>query len=183
MREHKFEWSILYLKCGSCWELLSSDNYHKDNSKEFWFRTTCKKCKAHVTKIYYENNKDKEIERISKRQEANKQKVDLYKKKYVENHKEHVSEHQKALREYHTKQMWFNRDTFHQKAIQFVKRHWLRPTECPICWSNKNIVIHHPSYDNYDDWSKIIFCCQNCHKGIHSWRRECPKAINLLDMI
>lgn len=182
MREYKYEWGILYLKCNKCWKFLTIENYNKDRIKQFWVRSDCKDCRREYRKPYYEMNKSKILERWKTRVMNNKNKVDGYKKKYRELHRDRVAECAKSNRIKNSDKLWFNWDTFHQRAMQYVRKNKLRPDKCPICWSNRNIVMHHPSYDNYDDWRIVVFCCQNCHKGIHSWRIKCPTAINLINL-
>jgi len=182
MRKYKYEWWELYLECSMCWKLLRSDNYNKDSCKKFWFRNECKSCR-HIKRLaYYYKNKQKILERGKRRVENNKIKVDWYKRKYRENNKDKVSKCQKNNRERHNNELWFNRDTFHQKAILYVRKKSLRPKKCLICGNKNKIVMHHPSYWCMDDWSKIVFCCQSCHKKIHSWLIKCPKVIDLLQI-
>lgn len=180
MRDYKIEWEILYLMCTKCWKRLTIDSFHKDKSKDFGVRTTCKECKKETSKKYYIKNRSNIIDYVSMRQQKNKEIVDWYKRNYRENNKEKVADCQKKNKETHSKELWYNRDTFHQKAIKFVKKHWLRPKKCPICWLQKKVVMHHPYYDSYEDWNKIVFCCQSCHKKIHSWIIICPPIVYLI---
>ena len=182
MREYKYEWDILYLKCNKCWRFLTTENYNKDRSKLFWFRTNCNDCRRIWRASYYKLNKSKILEYWGIWSKKNKMKIDGYKKKYRENNKIKVAKCQKNNREKHNNELWFNWDIFHQKAIKYVKKYKLRPKKCPICRSDKNIVMHHPSYNSYEDWSKVVFCCQWCHKLIHKWEIKCPDVINLLNI-
>ena len=179
-REYRYEWDLLLLKCTKCWERLTSDKYNKDKSKSFWLRTECRECQHKRGVLYHRNNRDKIIKKVKEWGENNKDRVDWYKKKYRESHREKASECVKANYKRHSDESWFNWGTFHTRAMQFVRKHRIRPNKCPICWDNKNIVMHHPSYKEYNDWRKVVFCCQWCHKKIHSWQIECPPAI-LLD--
>lgn len=179
MREYKYEWDVLYLKCNKCGRFLTTENYNKDKTKFFWFRTDCNDCRKLWREKYYKLNRSKIIEYEKMWVKDNKNKADSYKKKYRENNKTKTAECQKNNRERHNNELWFNWDTFHQKAIKYVKKHGLRPQKCPICWSMKNIVMHHPSYECYDEWKDVIFCCQQCHKLIHCWKIECPEPIDL----
>lgn len=182
-REYKYEDGILYLKCMKCWERMTSDKYNKDSDKSFWLRTDCRECQHKYAKIYRDNNKDKVINSVKRWQSLNKDTVDRYKKNYRDNNKDKVSKCQKNNRDNHSSELWFNWCTFHTRAIQFVRKYWLRPKSCPICWSWINIVMHHPSYDSFDKRSEVIFCCQSCHKLIHTWDIACPEPINLLELI
>jgi hypothetical protein len=182
MRDYRYEWDVLYLKCSTCGRYLTTDNYNKDRSKMFWFRTNCNDCRKVWRMSYYKINRDKIIEFWKKWAKNNKVKADWYKKKYRENNREKVAICQKNNRERHKKELWFSWDFFHNKANEYVKKHDLRPETCPICWSSKNIVMHHPSCKAFNDRKFIVFCCQSCHKLIHSWEIECPDAINLFNL-
>lgn len=182
-RETRYEWDTFCIKCTMCWEWLTIDNYHKDKSKKFWIRNECKNCRHKKSSEYYHLNKSEIIKKVNNWRDENKERVDGYKKKYRDTHRDRVSKCQKLNRDGHTNELWFNRDTFHQRTIQFIRKNNLRPSECPICWSSKNIVSHHPSYDSYDKWSSVVFCCQSCHKLIHKWEIECPPTVDLLTLI
>jgi hypothetical protein len=70
---------------------------------------------------------------------------------------------------------------FHKKARDYVRKHQIKPKQCPICWCKDNIVMHHPSYSE-EDWNKVVFCCQWCHISIHNNQIDCPAPVNILDL-
>ena len=179
-REYKYNDGILNLKCSMCWKRKPTTDFNKDKHKMLWFRNECKECRRGTIRSYYENNKNSIIKYGKLWAEKHKDKVNGYKVKYRNTHKELVAACQKNNRDSHSNELWFNWDTFHQRAIKYVSKHKIRPKECPICWKIWKVVIHHPSYEKYEYWSMVVFCCQSCHKGIHSWRIWCPNVVNLL---
>jgi hypothetical protein len=161
-REFRYEWDILYLKCTKCWEWKILDKFPNSKVHKFWVRPDCKEC--------YKKN------RHEKREKCND-----YSKKYYLKHRDEIRWKVKDRAVNHSEEMWFNRNTFHKKARLYATRHRLKPSKCPICWRIETIEMHHPSYDNKNEWSKVVFCCKFCHRNIHLWLLECPNAIDLLE--
>lgn len=190
-REYKYEWDILYLKCTKCWTWKTIEWFFKKSWRPFGVRTECKECeKKYVQKnrdrvsenqkSWRENHKEWILEYKDKYRKSNKDKMKEYRKEYYELNKESILNDSRDYKSNRSKELWFNWVEFHEKARRYSIRHWLKPSECPICWSNDRIDIHHPSYDSFDKWSSVVFCCRSCHQRIHSWIIECPKPINLL---
>lgn len=237
IREHRYEWDILYIKCPKCWERKPIDAFSKSSKRTFWIQSKCKEChrKYHIAnkekirdraRKYYWDNRDDVLDKhkkywaenketrqkynknyyITNRDDIIKNSIEYYHKnkeailanveKYRKNNKEELNKKQKEYyiknkksillkgkekKQNHSEELWFNRHSFHIRAIDFVDRNSLRPNVCPICWEWWNIEMHHPSYETYDKRSEIVFCCKSCHKKIHLWKIECPETINLLD--
>jgi hypothetical protein len=51
-----------------------------------------------------------------------------------------------------------------QRSSKYIRKHWLRPKLCSVCWSDRKIIFHHIDYTNAFLW---IFCCDRCHSKIH----------------
>ena len=68
--------------------------------------------------------------------------------------------------------MWYW--AIHLKTARAIKKLWIRPKTCPICWEETRVEAHHP---NYEKRNEIIFACNKCHQRIHNWWIECPKNI------
>lgn len=68
-------------------------------------------------------------------------------------------------------------DIMHSKTADYIRKKWIRPTQCNICWAERRVISHHP---NNDIWNEIVWCCDRCHRLIHSGYLECPKPIDLL---
>lgn len=150
MRESKIINNILYVKCNKCGRFLSKDCFYNSNRGARWIYCNCKECRKKVTS-----------ESI---------------KKYSKKHSKRCSLMQYKLSE----RYGFNRHTFHIKAYRLVLKKWLKPSICPICKKSKKIQIHHPFYESFKDWSKVILCCIQCHSDIHRNKIQCPEPIDLL---
>lgn len=211
-REYRYEWDTLYLKCTKCWEWKTLDWYYKCSTKRFWVHSHCRECIKNKMNKYYDDNKDKVLNRekiyyLDNKQEilnqrrlcykenkgkildkhreyyqSNKHLLSSNQRKYYSDNRERISEYQKENRKNHSKQMWFNRDTFHKMANNYAKRNNLKQKVCSICWIEDKVEMHHPSYEKYEDWSKVVFCCPSCHRRIHSGTLECPEPIDLLSL-
>lgn len=191
IREYKYGWDTLYLKCTNCWEWKTIDRFYKKSGRPFGVRTECKECE----KKYVQKNKEKISNRYSNWRVKNKEKIREYKRKYAvinekkiadhrkeyyNNNREQILQNSREYKEYRTNELWFSRTVFHEKARHYANKYKLKPKECPICWHCGKIELHHPSYETFDKWSEVVFCCKGCHKKIHSWEIECPNMINLL---
>lgn len=162
IREYKYEWDVLYTKCTKCWKWGDETFFYNDEYSKFGRSSSCRECR----RVRY--GKEKEL--------VNKQ----Y-RNYYDNNKTEIIKRIRNNEATHTGNMWFSRWAFHDRAIHFVRRNWLRPSKCSICWREWKTEMHHPSYECYEKWSEVIFCCKLCHRNIHLWRIECPKPINLLE--
>lgn len=185
----KYSWDEKLYRCTKCWEFKDKNSFHK---RGIWIQSKCKDCvrgyyMEHREKIknkakdYYLENRENVLKKDSLKREINPQKYrDKSKKTYIKNREAVI----KATKEYKKKksgELWFNLHSFHTRAYEYVDKHWLKPRICPICGSENAIEIHHPSYENYDKWKEIVFCCRRCHKRIHSWKMECPQPIDLFN--
>lgn len=163
LREYKYEWDILQLRCTVCKERKTIDRFYKYKSKPFWVTTRCKECQ----KIYAVNNSTS---------------INEYQKKYRVENKHRISEQHKEHSKVRTEQLWFNRKTFHTRAFRYATKNKIIPVSCPICWAYRRIEMHHPSYESFDKWSEVVFCCSECHHGIHAGFIKNPKVENLLNL-
>jgi hypothetical protein len=170
-REYKYIDGVLYQKCNTCWRWLTKDCFIKNNGAKFWIKTRCRDCHKPIQRRFHQDwyEKNKEYIKESSR----------------EYHKLNIDERTKVKNEHDTKfqnEHGFKWDKFHSKTRYFVKIHKLKPTACTICWRIWKVEIHHPSYETFDKWSSVVFCCHYCHSAIHDGYIECPKPINLLDL-
>lgn len=168
MREHYYDWDILYLKCSLCREFLPIDEFYKDKSRKFWVEGRCKKCDDRKKRKWNKEHKELVNAQAKRWRDKNPGKVKQYKKNWTEKKK---------------KEYWYNVRKFHKKVSYYLNKYNLRPEICSICGGWWNIDSHHPSYNNEDDWKYIVFVCEKCHSDIHAWKIECPSPINLLDLI
>lgn len=176
-RENKYVDGILHLKCTKCSEWKPYNNYDKWKWHIFWLRTECKSCLK---------------EKNRKRYELKREHIASINKKYYWNNREKTSERKRKYylktnkqwknRDEWTEKLWFNWQTFHEKARDYVNKNSIKPKDCSICGVEWKIEIHHPSYENENERSSVVFCCRSCHKQIHSGRIPCPSPINLLEL-
>lgn len=169
-REYKYLDGVFYQRCSTCWRWLTRDAFIKDNHAKFWIRTRCVDCHKPIQRIHhqnwYENNKEYSREYYKEYHKSNSIKRNEVRNDYA-----------KSFNEEH----WFDWDKFHHKTRYYVRMHKLKPTACPICWRVWDVEIHHPSYETFEMWSSVVFCCHYCHSAIHDWFMECPKPIELLE--
>lgn len=175
-REYMYVWAELFLKCTSCGKWKTADSYRRWKNYKFWLASRCKDCQWEFHRERYQKNRDEISAQHKQYYWSNKEKISEHKSEYYRNNTEQIKEKNMEI----TKNLWFNRHTFHVKTEKYVKQNWLKPEACSICWATGTIDIHHPSYSSYTDWSKVVFCCRSCHKRIHSWDIECPEPQNLL---
>lgn len=204
IRELKEENWKLYFKCKRCWEYKEATKEYFSWNKAWylWLQSVCRVCvreqqrkyrtenkeKRHAyAKNYYEQHKDIVYERNKKWRENNREKwyncrrsyIEANKEKYVKHYKEYIRKNRKHINEMERirdKKEWYR--IAHKEAWELIRKLWIRPEKCPICYNNWPIYAHHPDYTKP---TEIVFCCQSCHQLIHSWHKECPKPINLLD--
>ena len=134
--------------CTLCKQELPAtiEYFSEDKRLKCWFSSYCKKCKA-----------KQQREREKKYSKERKEERALYKRERSKNNKEKNREHNIRQKE-----------AGHRKAHKLVKRlklkYWLTFNKCAICWLNGEMVAHHP---NYNEPSKVIIVCNNCHQAIH----------------
>lgn len=199
---------IEYSKCTTCWveKELCVENFRINSNWRWykWYRSQCRDCERKREREYIKEynlknpNYKKEYEATHKEWKQN------YNRKYQQDNKEHIKEikriwnnnnrdkiyEQSKLRnnsyEYKEKQKQRRylydidkmKRRIQQKTSDFIRKKNIRPLVCPICWSERRVISHHIDY-NY--WNLIIWCCDRCHRLIHSWYLNCPEPINLLE--
>lgn len=152
------------------------NEYHKWKNYVFWFRTDCKICLSKILAIRYKSKRDEIALKNKEYYWKNKEKINAHKREYYKN-----NNRQWKYRENLTKELWFNWQTFHEHTREYIRKKWIRPHKCSICGNKSVVEVHHPSYDSFEDWSMVVFCCRSCHRQVHSWRIQSPEPINILD--
>lgn len=85
-----------YKKCNKCGQILSIDNYYKNNSSKDKLYAHCKKCSKKAERRYVETNKDR-VRRLRKQYvEGNKENLQRYNKQYS---KEYYALHREEKRD------------------------------------------------------------------------------------
>ena len=161
-KTYEINWKV-FVRCNKCLTIkeLCLENWYPNKKAKLWFHYPCKECiKAH--------QRTEEVR--AKRRVSDKI-------RYQTNPKRHAECNmrvKKALqRNQELNPLW---RLNHTRADKLIERLWIRPDTCPICWREWKIMAHHPD-DNL--WNEFVFCCQICHKKIHSWEIECPEKIVL----
>ena len=177
------KWGKKYIKCWHCWELKEATNefFRKEKTWVLWLRWCCKACdnayhikyaKEHKEKIRSYLDKDKERER-------KKRWMLSHKERHTETYKKYRAEHLEEIRAY---QKWAYSNVYlkkHRITRKLINELWIRPDKCSLCWNVWKTYAHHPDYKKRYE---IVFVCQSCHMLIHSWAKECPTPINLMDI-
>lgn len=178
----KKDWE-LHIKCPRCLEfkLASPDFRYRDADDKLWYSSPCKECKKKSIKEYKEHRGWKEKIRAwriayenTEKWKIAKQKKKAYQKKYREKNKEKIAEDQR-------KRIKTGKHGVNTKTVKRLEKIWIRPTVCPICWTEWDIIAHHLDYNKRYE---IIFCCKSCHQRIHAWWFSPEiKIVNLKDEI
>ena len=137
----------VFKKCNKCgkWLVVCKFNFHKDKTKKYGFKPTCKKCKSRYSKEYYKNNKDECLKRSKNWQNKNLTYAKEYNKKYRETHKEQIK---KQYTEYNSR-----------KEVKERKKAWAKNNEekCKqvgIEWRKNNpekVLNHNTKRRDVDD--------------------------------
>lgn len=156
---YKENWRT-FLKCKQCkvFKEISKDNRYYHKQWFLWVLWRCKEC------ILAWRKTEHELEMARKR--------DAF--RYHNNTKRRDCIY-KSSRE-RRKRKWYH--NIHLKTSRKIKKLWIRPLVCPICWYRWRIISHHPDYSK---WYEIVFCCQICHDKIHRWKVKCPQPIDLFN--
>ena len=139
---------------------------HKDAIKKYrlWYKENRGEKIKEWQKTYREKNK----ERI---REYNRNNWDRNKLKRKERFRNNKDEIQKKVRERKSRMGY---EGIHRMVSWLVKKLWIRPSVCPICWYKWQIIAHHPDYKKEYE---VVFCCQSCHQLIHRWEIHIDKTM------
>lgn len=151
-------WKI-FLKCKECWEFkgLSEQNWYKHPQWFMWVLGRCKDC----IKKWRHTEHELSMARV---RDKKRWENDSKRREYIAKH----NADRNRIKKY-----W----KIHLKTSRLIKRLWIRPVVCPICWRNSRIYAHHPDYNKRYE---VVFVCMQCHSKIHSWEIECPAPLKLL---
>lgn len=155
---YKEQWKT-FLKCKQCnvFKEINKDNRYYHNEWFLWVLWRCKECIKAWRKTEHERS-------MSRARDRNR---------YYNNseRREYIFKSSKERR----KRKWYW--SIHSKTARHIRKMWIRPLSCPICWCGWRIIAHHPDYSK---WNEIVFCCQICHDKIHKWIIRNFDVINLL---
>lgn len=191
---YDIEWKK-YLKCSICWELkeMSAEFWNKTPNSSIWFISKCKECVSKVQKEYYVKNAERKRKISLEYYNSHKNEIKVYREMTKDHIREHWYEWRKNNKQYKEYQKQYNKEhrveinerkkrrrketwywAIHLRTNRAIKKLWIRPKICPICWEETRVEAHHP---NYEKRNEIIFACNKCHQRIHNWWIECPKDI------
>lgn len=147
--------------CLRCGKEKPLSQFYKHNRMKDGYLNICKKC---VKK------------RVAKYREENIEEIRAY-NRFRRRPENMTTEQKEKIRIY--KKNWRARDKRRTRAHNFVKRKLKskRPNICQICGKKTRIVAHH---NNYNEPSKVIWCCSACHSNLH---KQSKIAINRLKNI
>lgn len=159
---YKKDWKI-YLKCKQCstFKEINKDNWYYHNEWFLWVLWRCKECILKWRKTEHELEMARKRDRD--RYHNNKKRRDYIYRSSDLRDKKHIQENKK----------W---RAYHLRTTRRIKKLWIRPNSCPICWYEWRIVAHHPDINK---WNEIVFCCQICHDKIHRWKISCYNIVTL----
>lgn len=153
----------LFLKCKQCWNYkeICKDNWYYHNEWFLWVLWRCRECikKWRATQHELEMARVRDAQRYKNNQKRRQQIYDSAKRR----NKRHIIENKNWYRD-------------HARAWHKIKKMWIRPQQCPICWHIWRIVAHHPDINIRNE---IVFCCQICHDAIHKWKIKWYTKIDL----
>lgn len=163
---YKKEWKI-YLKCKECWEYKELWKENRYNHPE-WFLWVLWRCKECIKK-WRRSEREREMSRKSDQRRyynenwKRKNRMKQWTKEYIK--RDYVKERRKEQHERREKEIWYRK--IHLRTLRLIKKLWIRPLICPICKNERRIIAHHPDYSKRNE---VVFCCDECHMKIHSWK-------------
>jgi len=104
---------LMEKKCTKCGEVKSLDAFYNNKNGKHGKMSRCKDC----DKLYYQDNRERQLENAKEYRENNKEKIAKYSKAYRENNKEAISEYKlkynvenkKYLQDYHSSYRQINK--------------------------------------------------------------------------
>lgn len=137
---------------------------HKEEERERrleYYRTHRERI-AELNKIRRHKNRDKirEYKRMRWNKDKETRKIWIEKNRELIYFKEKQRVNEMGYWEAHFKTQWV------------IRKKWIRPKTCSLCWCGWRIVSHHP---NYEEWNRVVFCCNSCHRLIHNGLLKVPE--------
>lgn len=162
-------------------------NKEKINLKQKEWRDWHKDVIIEYNKEYRDKNRTTLIEKRKTYVEKNKEYIRQWQKRYRDDNKNILNMYWKQYRELHKEELsmkhklrnsekWYV--SIHNKTDSLIRKLWIRPIICSVCWWKWKIEAHH---QDYNKWNEVVFCCQSCHKLIHNWYINNFKTVNILN--
>lgn len=171
-------------ECKKCLNKKALSEFWKRKHSKDGLRSECKDCLREVNKKYYQQNREKYLERSKIWALNNPLRVKESNYKFY--HSMTLEQKEKALErkrkfnktqkgrllsaKYRQGKKWIARYTF-RNAIRDGKIK--KVSICQVCLSNKSVEGHHP---NYDEPLNVVWLCRKCHMAIHKSIKEASNA-------
>ena len=180
-----------YRICKKCTRELPESCFYRDTryKDEIRFRPTCKDCINKKSKVYRDDDPEREAERHRKYRQDNIETCKAYAAKYRSEHPSEIKVYGKQYREDNAETIAVKlrefrlrnteryaayakkaRDKFPEKAkarskvSDAIKSGKLIPGVCAVCGATDRIQAHHSDYTKPLD---VTWLCIKCHHALH----------------
>ena len=127
IRNYNEQGELISKECSKCHKIKPVSEFNKSKTRGDGIEVKCRECCKKYKKDYYEQNREKELERKRQYYENNKDK----KKEHYENNKDKIKEQRKQYRqenkdkinEYNKQYREENRDKINEYSKQYYKEH------------------------------------------------------------
>ena len=124
IRNYDSEGNLISMECGKCHYIKDVSEFHKDRSKKYGVKSTCKECDKELKAKYYKQNIDKFKEHNSEWYKQNINKIKEYRKqngdKIKEKQKEYYKQNINKRKEYYKQ----NSDKFKEYRFEYYKQNY-----------------------------------------------------------
>ena len=124
IRNYDSEGNLISMECGKCHYIKDVSEFHKDRSKKYGVKSTCKECDKELKAKYYKQNIDKFKEHNSEWYKQNINKIKEYRKqngdKIKEKQKEYYKQNINKRKEYYKQ----NSDKFKEYKFEYYKQNY-----------------------------------------------------------
>jgi hypothetical protein len=86
-------------RCSKCGEEKPLTEFPRDVSRRDGLAPWCKSCRKEYQRRYYEENRARELKRVSEYREENREQVAEYKRRYCEENQDRLMEYRRGYRE------------------------------------------------------------------------------------
>jgi len=154
--------------CYKCKQIKPLVAFHKDMTKKDGVSSKCKICKATYRKVYYQKNKDKELQGMKQYHLDNSEKIRKKAQEYYAT-EQGLKQHRLDVKEYRKK--YPERCKAHSQFTYALKVNKLkRPTTCELCGIKCKPEGHHPDYSKPLD---VQWLCHKCHTKLQHCQSPC----------
>ena len=128
IRNYDSEGNLISMECGKCHYIKDVSEFHKDRSKKYGVKSTCKECDKELKAKYYKQNIDKFKEHnsewykqnINKIKEYRKQNGDKIKEKQKEYYKQNINKRKEYLKQ-NSEKIKEQKSEWYKKNVDKIK--------------------------------------------------------------